>query len=233
MKNKILTLLTLAMMGFGGYVGYTTNYPIISQPNLEKLEEISKISNIELYILSVTRYSNGLEQKNYWIDKVAPTKPSITNPSGGNWTNQNVTVKAYGMKDPLSNGVSSGLSVYKWKDVSGWYSYGTYNFYTHSNINDQTNGYALVSWDSEINFTFQVVVCDNAGNCTNASSTTNIKIDKTAPGGTMSISNTSGGNWTNQPVTITASGIVEQGQSYLQSGMRHYRYSYDGTNWYP
>ena len=167
------------------------------------------------------------------IDTTAPSGTfKIENSSGGNWTNQNVTVKAYGMKDPLSNGVSSGLSVYKWKDVSGWYSYGTYNFYTHSNINDQTNGYALVSWDSEINFTFQVVVCDNAGNCTNASSTTNIKIDKTAPGGTMSISNTSGGNWTNQPVTITASGIVEQGQSYLQSGMRHYRYSYDGTNWY-
>jgi hypothetical protein len=167
------------------------------------------------------------------IDTTAPSGTfKIENSSGGNWTNQNVTVKAYGMKDPLSNGVSSGLSVYKWKDVSGWYSYGTYNFYTHSNINDQTNGYALVSWDSEINFTFQVVVCDNAGNCTNSSSTTNIKIDKTAPGGTMSISNTSGGNWTNQPVTITASGIVEQGQSYLQSGMRHYRYSYDGTNWY-
>lgn len=26
MKNKVLVLLTLAMMGFGGYVGYTTNY---------------------------------------------------------------------------------------------------------------------------------------------------------------------------------------------------------------
>lgn len=26
MKNKTLVLLTLAMMGFGGYIGYTTNY---------------------------------------------------------------------------------------------------------------------------------------------------------------------------------------------------------------
>ncbi|MCR5483654.1 MAG: hypothetical protein K6E99_04570 [Bacilli bacterium] len=40
--------------------------------SIKKLEEVSKISNIELYIFSVTRYSEGLEQKDGWLDKYAP-----------------------------------------------------------------------------------------------------------------------------------------------------------------
>ena len=136
------------------------------------------------------------------------------------------------MTDPTSNGVSSGLAKYRWSDASGWYGYGTYDFYTQNDITNQSSGYASSGWTEEITFTLRPSVCDNAGNCVNATATTNIKIYTTAPGGTMSLDNTSGGNWTNQPVTITGGGIVEQGTSYLQSGMRHYRYSYDGTNWY-
>ena len=40
--------------------------------SLEKLEEISKMENVELFILSVTRMSQGLEQKNVWLDEHAP-----------------------------------------------------------------------------------------------------------------------------------------------------------------
>ena len=40
--------------------------------SLKKLEEISKMKNVELYILSVTRMDEGFDQKNYWLDKYAP-----------------------------------------------------------------------------------------------------------------------------------------------------------------
>ena len=40
--------------------------------SIKKLEEISKIKNIELYILSSTRKNEGYNQKNYWLDLYAP-----------------------------------------------------------------------------------------------------------------------------------------------------------------
>ena len=40
--------------------------------SIRKLEEVSKIYNIELHIFSVTRYSEGFPQKHEWLDKYAP-----------------------------------------------------------------------------------------------------------------------------------------------------------------
>ena len=40
--------------------------------SIKKLEEISKMSNVELYIFSATRYTEGFEQKNWWLDTYAP-----------------------------------------------------------------------------------------------------------------------------------------------------------------
>ncbi|MBR2744414.1 MAG: hypothetical protein IKE01_03855 [Clostridia bacterium] len=40
--------------------------------SINKLEEISKMDNIELHILSVTRMTEGFEQKQGWLDKYAP-----------------------------------------------------------------------------------------------------------------------------------------------------------------
>ena len=40
--------------------------------NLKKLKEISENPNIEMNILSVTRYDEGFEQKNMWLDEFAP-----------------------------------------------------------------------------------------------------------------------------------------------------------------
>lgn len=55
-------------------VGEPGNYhkkrPLYS--SIEKLKEISQMENIELYILSVTRMSEGIEQKNIWLDQFAP-----------------------------------------------------------------------------------------------------------------------------------------------------------------
>ena len=55
-------------------VGQPYNYhlkrPLYS--NISKLEEISKMENIEMFVLSVTRMDEGIEEKNIWLDKYAP-----------------------------------------------------------------------------------------------------------------------------------------------------------------
>ena len=40
--------------------------------SIKKLEEVSKLPNIEMYILSATRMTEGYEQKQGWLDKYAP-----------------------------------------------------------------------------------------------------------------------------------------------------------------
>ena len=40
--------------------------------SIEKLKEISKMENVELFILSVTRMDEGYNQKQIWLDKYAP-----------------------------------------------------------------------------------------------------------------------------------------------------------------
>ena len=53
MKNKTLVLLTLAMMGFGGYVGYTTNYvntATAHEVNLPRLIDVPRTQGFNLGI---------------------------------------------------------------------------------------------------------------------------------------------------------------------------------------
>lgn len=52
---------------------YDKKRPLIS--NIAKLEEISKNTNIEMNILSVTRHDKGFEEKNIWLDEFAPFFP--------------------------------------------------------------------------------------------------------------------------------------------------------------
>ena len=49
---------------------FDTKRPLIS--SISKLEDISKMDNVELYILSITRMDEGYEEKNIWLDKHAP-----------------------------------------------------------------------------------------------------------------------------------------------------------------
>lgn len=46
---------------------YDKKRPLVS--SIKTLEEISRWNNIEMYILSITRFNEGLEQKNTWLDK--------------------------------------------------------------------------------------------------------------------------------------------------------------------
>lgn len=54
----------------GDAANFDKKRPLLS--SIAKLEEISKMDNVELFILSVTRMDEGFEQKNIWLDKYAP-----------------------------------------------------------------------------------------------------------------------------------------------------------------
>ena len=49
---------------------YDQKRPLYS--NIKKLEEISKMKNVELYIFSATRYNEGEEEKHWWLDTFVP-----------------------------------------------------------------------------------------------------------------------------------------------------------------
>lgn len=55
-------------------VGEARNYDI-KRPltdSIKKLKKISKMKNVNLYILSVTRMNKGINEKNKWLDKNVP-----------------------------------------------------------------------------------------------------------------------------------------------------------------
>ncbi|MBR3890503.1 MAG: hypothetical protein IKJ30_00350, partial [Bacilli bacterium] len=107
------------------------------------------------------------------IDTTAPSSSvTVNNPSGGNWTTQDVVLTLSGGAD--SGSVMSGFSKYQysydnssWTDGSGW----TKNGNTWKG-----------TWSAERNDIVYFRVCDVAGNCSSTSGTTTyIRIDRTAP----------------------------------------------------
>lgn len=62
--------------------GVIADYTVVKEPdylrkrplysNIKKIERISKFSNVELNILSVSIWTDGIAKKNQWLDKYAP-----------------------------------------------------------------------------------------------------------------------------------------------------------------
>jgi len=60
----------IADYDFGSAKRFDKKRPLYD--SIKKLEVISKMKNIELYILSVTRLNIGINEKNTWLDKYVP-----------------------------------------------------------------------------------------------------------------------------------------------------------------
>lgn len=74
-KNKQIKLFidmdgVIADYIFGSAKDYDLKRPLKS--NIKKLKKISKLKNVELFIFSATRMSEGFNQKNSWLNKYAP-----------------------------------------------------------------------------------------------------------------------------------------------------------------
>ncbi len=109
------------------------------------------------------------------LDRTAPTKPEITNPTNGNWTNKDfsLTVK--------TNETMSGYNYwqYKYDSTSTWT---TYN-------NSAKSPFTTTPFSAERNENVYLRHCDKAGNCSSNSST-KIKIDKGPPSCSINLSGT-------------------------------------------
>lgn len=60
----------LADYDVGVAADYDKKRPLIS--NISKLKKIYEMPNVELHILSVTRMSKGIQEKNDWLEQFAP-----------------------------------------------------------------------------------------------------------------------------------------------------------------
>ena len=55
---------------FGSAQDYDQKRPLYD--SIDKLEIVSQMPNVELFIFSATRYSSGFAQKHWWLDTYAP-----------------------------------------------------------------------------------------------------------------------------------------------------------------
>ncbi|MBE6159921.1 MAG: prepilin-type N-terminal cleavage/methylation domain-containing protein [Lactobacillales bacterium] len=117
-------------------------------------------------------------------DATAPSAPSISNPTGGGWTNSNFSL-TLSSTDNLT-----GIGYYQYSyDNANWTTYGSSN----------VNTFTTTAFSAERNQLAYLRACDNLGNCS-ASSSTYIRIDKTKPAcGSWSGGSTS---WTASDRTI-------------------------------
>lgn len=60
----------IADYNFGKACDYDKKRPLYT--SIKKLEEISKMDNVELFIFSATRKNEGFEQKHFWLNTYAP-----------------------------------------------------------------------------------------------------------------------------------------------------------------
>ncbi len=98
------------------------------------------------------------------IDKVAPSAPTITNSSNGNWSNKDVTITLKAT-DNLS-----GIQRYEWFENGAW----------TTRTLSTTNETGTIIYTAERNETLKFRTVDNANNISNEAATT-VRIDKTLP----------------------------------------------------
>ena len=60
----------IASFDFGYPCGFDKKRPLLT--NIKTLEEVSKLDNVELKILSACRKDYQIKEKNIWLDKYAP-----------------------------------------------------------------------------------------------------------------------------------------------------------------
>ena len=175
-----------------------------------KLGNNGGMQQFKIVVINKTTRDKTIIFINVNIDKKAPIL-KIDNPTKGNWTNQNITIKL----NYLDSHSGIDKSSIQWKDNKnnkGWKSL-TY---------DENNG---DTWYDEGNRVGYYKICDYADNCTETS--TNIRIDRTSP--TLNISNSSGGNWTNKNITTKLT--YSDSASGINAGSLAWKDNKNNTSW--
>lgn len=156
------------------------------------------------------------------IDRTAPTWNKIENSSNQNWTNQNITVT---LKATDNSG--SGIKNYKYSyssnpsgdSTSSADSNSKWIIYTNSN----KETFQTTPYTAERNQYSYFQVCDNVGNCSETNKTM-IRIDKTAP--TLTVNNPTSGHWNYSQQEIT---LIASGETNNTSGYNGFKYGWANT----
>ena len=165
------------------------------------------------------------------LEKTAPTKPVINNPTGGNWVNTNVKLTL------SSSDALIGLGEYYYSYNSGATANGSNPESQWVNISSGSNKTSFTTpeiWTNNIDRDVYVRACDKLGNCSQTNST-RIKIDKTAPSN-PSINNPSNNAWVRQNLKLDISSTDSATGISTCAGIGDYYYSYNsgataiGTN---
>ena len=159
------------------------------------------------------------------LDRTAPLPPTIVNSNAENnanrFTKSDVTL-TIGSVDPNSVDGNSGIGKY-------YYSYS--DSPSGTGDNPETEWVEMPegeeedsfdrTWDSDVNATVYIKVCDQVKNCNKNQSI--VKIDRTAPT-TPEIINPNGTKWTNKSFSLTLKSSDGNG-----SGLADYQYTYNAN----
>ncbi len=158
------------------------------------------------------------------LDKTGPTKPTITNPTNGNWTNKNVKLTLE------STDAIIGMGEY-------YYSYNNSSSSKGSNpssewvkLNGGTDKDSFTTeevWTSNMDRNVYILSCDKLDNCSETNNT-KIRIDKTNPGA-PTIVNSSNGEWVRDNVILDLSSTDSAEGINTCAGIGEYYYSYNAT----
>ncbi len=176
---------------------YSTNCTGTKTGNLSDSYTYDTDRNWQFCIRAIDQAGNASSwsSKYYFkIDKTAPTKPTISNPTNGNWSNKDITLTL------SSSDGGSGIESYQYTYNANATSVGTnHDTYWVKQSGSASKTQVTSLFTAERNQNAYWRVCDNVGNCSDKNNTM-IKIDKTAPTCTKSGDSTT---WTNGNRTIS------------------------------
>ncbi|MEI3507739.1 MAG: InlB B-repeat-containing protein [Bacilli bacterium] len=167
-KGDVLVTLTTADVGSGVKEYGLTTANIATYNNTQKVTQTADTTGTTYYGYVKDNAGNtGTCNIAVYKDAAAPVISSLNNTSGGNWTNQNVTITG-NYRDGASGIDTSSVG---------------YNYDNSSTRNKDWSSLTTTSvsgvWSAQRDNTVYFYVCDIAGNCSSA--TTTVKIDKTVP----------------------------------------------------
>ena len=151
-----------------------TWYKVSSNLNLTYETETSNNATIYAAIWDGAKYSSNGTGTVSKIDRTAPSVPTFTNSSNGNWVNTDLRITA------TSSDSGSGIEIIQYH----YNTHGDNEWASDWGENYTTNGTSKTiggTWGAENDLVVTFRACDKLNNCSNSSSSTNVKIDKSSP----------------------------------------------------
>ena len=155
------------------------------------------------------------------LDRTAPTLPSISNSSNGNWTTEDVTLSISGSEDA---GSKIGKYYYSYSSSASTYGTNPQSEWVEMEEGRNKSSFNKI-WpnSTDINKKIYIKACDKVGNCSSLNNTY-IKIDNNVPV-INSINNPYANSWSNKSFSITINSSDGTGSGIDD----YYQYTYNAN----